>query len=248
MLVSIVIITLKPFGDIDCISYLEKQTYQNYEYVIRDDPGVSKAKNEAIKRAKGKIIAFIDDDAVPEKNWLENIVKNLDDEYGIVGKVIHPYNDVWGKIPEHYNQGETPFYTRTGVGCNMAFRKEVFDDIGGFDEYFDWGHEESELFIRFNKKYKLKYCPDVVVTHSYADDILRYMKKRWMFGWNDRHYWRLTGHYPLVGKATKSRKKLRKKQKLNKKTKIEVRIIKLIGWIPELGGIIWSLIFRSKEK
>ena len=80
---------------IESIPYLLNQSYQNFEIIILPDKLDRKIKNEKIriiktgaigpaekrdfslKYAKGEILAFIDDDAYPDKDWLKNSLQNF---------------------------------------------------------------------------------------------------------------------------------------------------------------------------
>jgi len=253
-LVSIIICTLKDNNQIDCIPNLKKQSYKNFEVIVRKDKGLAKARNEGIKQSKGEVIAFIDDDAIPKKDWVEKILNNLKNEMGITGMCIHPKKDIFKEFNIPYYQGDKPRYTKLCCGCNMAFRKNIFNEIGLFDPYFDWGGEETEFSIRFLKKYKLKYCPDVVVTHLNARNLKHYLKKQYLCGKNDLYFWRKAG-YSLIFQLflmsplpSKNRinivKSVSSTQKLS--TVIKKTIIFILGKIAEDCGIFVSLIKKKK--
>lgn len=179
---SIVIVTMKDEDDILCIPKFKREEFNDYEVIIRDDEGISKARNEGIKESDADKIVFIDDDAEPEKGYLQAATNILDDEYAVAGKVIHPGNGMVSKVLSHYPTGDEAQYTDSVVGCNMAFRKEVFETIGFFDENLLWGHDETELIQRVKKEYPVYYEPDMAVVHSYADGLLDYWNKQYQFG------------------------------------------------------------------
>ena len=195
---------------LSCLRSLRRQTLQPYEIILVLDPnetlvnfykskipdgvkivvgegfGLFFARNAGVKNSKGDIVAFIDDDAVADKHWLENLVKNYSDPHVVgVGGIIKPLWQIsrplwfpeelywvlgcsYKGLPEHKASVRNP------IGCNMSFRKSVFEKIGYFSS--DIGRfgkkllscEETELSIRALGKIqgsKIVYDPLAVVHH-----------------------------------------------------------------------------------
>jgi len=72
-------------------------------------------------------------------------------------------------------------FTDSISSCNCAVRKDVFDKIGGFDESFPYpGGEDSLLAYALRRlNYRIKYCPDVLVSHAARDSFKGFLK--WQF-------------------------------------------------------------------
>jgi len=116
-------------------------------YLFESRQGLSHARNLGVKQAKGKIILFTDDDVLPEKNWLIEMKKSMD-EYNCIacGGYISP---IWeSDRPEWLTErfyGYLAVKTDTSgpkkiqkkdelpFGANMGFRREAFDKYGIFD-------------------------------------------------------------------------------------------------------------------
>lgn len=153
-------------------------------------PGLSAARNSGIAAASGEVIAFIDDDAVAVPNWLERLGLWYAAE-GVVG-VGGPVRPLWltGRpawFPEEFEwvvgcsfRG-MPTEARPVqrlIGCNMSFRREVFDQIGGFRHglgrvgSYPVAGEETELSIKIGQRWperRLIYDPWAVVLHRVPD-------------------------------------------------------------------------------
>ena len=136
------------------------------------------------------MIAFLDDDARPEPDWVERLVSGYDDAQVLaVGGVARP---VWpDRRPAHLppeldwlvgctylGQPTVRTDVRNLWGCNMSVRAEVFDRIGGFDEevgrvgLIPLGNEETELCIRIGQRIpggRVVYEPSAVVHHRVTE-------------------------------------------------------------------------------
>jgi GT2 family glycosyltransferase len=157
--------------------------------LLKENVGVSGARNAGIKAAKGDVIAFIDDDAVAEKRWIENLLSTYReyDAAAVGGKVL----PVWlgGKpdyLPEELywlagitHEGfaeEKVVEVRNTFGPNMSFKKEVFQKAGMFNENLGFARkgtsyiqaEEPEFALRMRRELGkgVIYNPKAVVYHK----------------------------------------------------------------------------------
>jgi GT2 family glycosyltransferase len=132
--------------------------------------GLSTARNKGIQASQGEYIAFTDDDCLPESNWLKNLLLGFTEpKVGfVIGETFYVNKDYHGYFPERLvkNKG-----ARWPMGCNIAYRKKVFEQIGYFDDYFfAYNNEDSEMAIRaisFGWEYVRK--PEAVVIHQAMD-------------------------------------------------------------------------------
>ncbi len=136
----------------------------------------------ALNYAKGEILAFLDDDAYPVRDWLKNAVKDFDDPNvaAVCGPAITPDSDtirqqasglvfssflVSGKFSYRYLPGklqEVDDYP----SCNFLVRKSIMQELGGFNTNF-WPGEDTKLCLDITKKLgkKIIYDPAVLVYH-----------------------------------------------------------------------------------
>lgn len=152
--------------------------------------GLSGARNTGIRAAAGQgIIAFLDDDALAEPDWLGRMERHYDDPavLGVGGKVVPLWEEGRPRwFPEEFQwvvgcsyrglpEGLHPI--RNPIGCNMSFRRMVFDTVGGFREGIGRtgqdaaGCEETELSIRARQTFPdgvILYDPEAIVRHQVA--------------------------------------------------------------------------------
>ena len=112
---------------------------------LRSEKGKARAVNKGVRNSDGEIIALTDDDCIVSSDWIENIVsvfekyKNADIIFGNVA-VPAGTNSLEGIIPYHDAEnlwfiGQWSMGRRLlGIGANMAFTREAFEKIWGFDE------------------------------------------------------------------------------------------------------------------
>lgn len=192
-------------GTDDLIEELAKMTQCNIRLIKQTGQGLSDARNFGIKESRGEIIAFIDDDGIADKNWIVESTKayNTDNIVSVGGKIVPLWLD--GK-PEWYidrldqclslldfsQHEEQIIFPCVPFGCNMTFRKNIFEEIGYFDNSFGrnvsksnlLSHDEFDLYKRINDKhYITMYNPNALVYHQI--DSSR-MTKTWF---KDRLYW-----------------------------------------------------------
>ena len=163
--------------------------------------GLSKARNYGVMKAKGEIVAFIDDDAVADKNWIMKATENLQQGglAGIGGKITPSWEEgrpMW--FPEELDwiigctyKGlpEEKHSIRNPIGCNMAFRTVLVKEAGLFKEELGrigkvlLGSEETDLSMRILEKHpelNIYYDPHMVVFHQVPASraSLRYVLRR----------------------------------------------------------------------
>ncbi len=147
-------------------------------YLWEGRRGESYARNQGIEASNGEILAFTEPDCVVSTGWLRELVQAFEEEgVGGVGGEILPYP---GKTPaERYafrrvshsqrwtmNHPIRPF----AQAHNVAFSREVFQQIGLFDTRFPGGGwDDADLCWRFltGTKFKLVHAPKAAVFHRY---------------------------------------------------------------------------------
>lgn len=163
--------------------------------------GLSGARNTALEIARGSIIVFLDDDAIPLKGWLDTLRAPYIDKrvYGVGGLAKPRWsNGRPGWFPEeflwvigcsHRGLPTDPQPVRNLVGANMSFRRAAFDRVGGFTEQLGrvgtrlLGGEDTEFSIRLTQSHPdalILYEPSSQVEHQVAQQraSLRYFLRR----------------------------------------------------------------------
>lgn len=127
--------------------------------------GPAAARNLGWKNAYGKLIAFTDDDCLPQKTWLENILQhyNNETEIAFTGKVIVPVSEQ----PTDFELNTKGLETGDFVTANCVVTKTLLEEIGGFDEAFTsaWREDSDLEFKLIRRKVLIRKIHDAVVVH-----------------------------------------------------------------------------------
>jgi cellulose synthase/poly-beta-1,6-N-acetylglucosamine synthase-like glycosyltransferase len=203
-----------------CIDSILNLNYPNYELIIVNDGstdntqkileeykdkikiintqgvGPSKARNLAVKQAKGELVAFTDSDCIVDKEWLNELVKCFKIEEnlaGVGGEQLSPQDESnFGKIVnnfmhsigiiEYVKDEKEVVFTQHNPTCNSIYKKEVFEKLGVFKEGL-WPGEDVEFDYRVTKTgYKLLFNPKAIVYHYRPQNIKKFIKMMYKYG------------------------------------------------------------------
>ena len=166
------------------------KNYPKVRYIREDVPGSSAARNRALREAKHEFVAFTDDDAAPDPNWLRSLLQNFSDPRVMcVTGLVMPLEleteaQEWFERYSPHGRGfyrlvfdgakDNPLIVATvGVSASMALRKSSIDFIGLFDEDLGAGTptvggEDCELFARILRSgYRIVYEPRALSWHRH---------------------------------------------------------------------------------
>ncbi|PDV97627.1 glycosyltransferase [Candidatus Chloroploca asiatica] len=166
-------------------------------YVREPRPGLDWARNRALREARGDILAYTDDDVVVDRLWVRGLAQVFAQHPAVmaVTGLVEPYEleteaqlafEHYGGFGQGYEQrwyainrpaGQpATIYAATGkfgTGANMAYRREIFASLGGFDPALDVGTlanggGDLDMFFRVIKAgHSLVYEPRALVWHCH---------------------------------------------------------------------------------
>jgi len=166
----------------------EKYSEHNIMYIYESRQGAGYARNIGLRHARGRYVAYLDDDARVNPDWLKDALELLESVEPIpicVGGPILPFYDApkpeWFKDDyETWTHGDEPrrlHREEAFAGSNMVWRKEIAESLGGFEVdlgpkggYFSLG-EDTALFDRVWRSFDhpvFYYSPQLSVYHWVA--------------------------------------------------------------------------------
>ncbi|HIH72978.1 MAG: Glycosyl transferase [Thermococcales archaeon 44_46] len=155
----------------------KRKEIQNLRVLRQQNKGPAAARNLGIKNARGEIIFFVDDDVIVPNNWIReflNVFSKYPEVVAVSGYVEAPEEilkkNIFARYEAYmsrlaYNMPRTiyigSFETFGGATCNVAYKREVLEEVGGFDETFPVAAgEDADLKLRIALKgYKFAFIP-----------------------------------------------------------------------------------------
>lgn len=208
----------------------ESLTTQNprIRYLFEPHLSLCHARNTGVRESRGEIITFADDDVYFSPRWLTSLYSSFErhpDVACIGGKVVPHFetgrpswiddDQLWiygvTRYGDHEREIQPP---EIPIGCNMAFRRTVFEQIGGFNPSLGrkggslQSGEENDLFIRAGKAgLKTLYSPDVKISHRIPP---ARTTRNWVLR---RYYWQGASDIVLnqIAEGSHSQKDIKKK-------------------------------------
>lgn len=178
--VSVCVPSIPSSNHTEVVEALTQQDFvDEYELFVVNDSGVNRAeaRNVALRLARSEIVAFIDDDCIPDSKWLSSIVAAFREHNGRLGCLE-------GAVTGGINYTGTRKY----VGCNLSVDRDAAREIGGFDSEYSGWREDTEFGWRMERYdgVDCAFASDVQVTHP----------TRPRAGYIHEHETRLKSKYP----------------------------------------------------
>lgn len=194
----------------------DQQTYElvhtlpTVRYTCEPKPGLDFARNHALQASTTELLAFLDDDVAVDRLWLEGLTAAFcenPDAGGVTGLVL-PYElnteaqilfEERGGFQRGFEKirygqqlkGNALYPCGAGIfgaGCNMAFRRSLLLELGGFDNALDTGGPmpgggDLDIFYRVVRSgHPLIYEPSYLVFHQHRPDLTKLRRQYWSWG------------------------------------------------------------------
>ena len=208
----------------ECLDALQTLDYPDYEVIVVNDGssdatgmiarrhadvtvidtshvGLSAARNIALKRALGAIVAYTDADVRVDPEWLTYLVQPFlrSDAVGSGGPNVVPTDDPWvaqcvARAPGSPTHVLIDDRTAEHVpGCNMAFRRDVLLAIGGFDAAYHAAGDDVDVCWRLQAHgYRIDFAPAALVWHRHRNSVKAYWRQQ--VGYGEAETWLMDAH------------------------------------------------------
>jgi len=152
---------------------------------LTENRGFAGGNNVGVREARGRFVALLNNDTVPEPGWLQTLVDGVNEEAGfalVTSQIVYMHDPglidsagdslltSGGAFKRHHGASvemareSAEVFGVCGAACLMP--KRVFDELGGFDEDFFASHEDVDLSYRARLLgYRCRYVAGAVVRH-----------------------------------------------------------------------------------
>jgi GT2 family glycosyltransferase len=208
--ISVVVCSYNGADTIDeTLTALGRLNYPDYEVIVVDDgsadatasiarehkvrliqtdnQGLSNARNLGMEAAAGEIVAYVDDDAYPDPDWLSFLAASFltTNHAGIGGPNLGPAGDgLIADAVDHAPGGPVHVLLSDDIaehipGCNMAYRLDQLRAVGGFDRRFKVAGDDVDICWRLQDRgFTLGFSPSAVVWHHRRRSMRAYWKQQ----------------------------------------------------------------------
>jgi GT2 family glycosyltransferase len=204
-----------------CIESVLRQTFTDFELLVIDDGssdgtlellqkyddprirvysfeencGVSSARNKGIDAGCGRVVIFIDADAVAFEGWLEYLLEPFTETAVacVGGPDVAPAGDgvfalsldftLRSLIATGNVRRQTVLARYSPAGCNLAIRRSVLEEVGLFDQRLNSRGEEKELEQRIRRRgYQIRYAPKASIWHHRRATLRSFWSQTYLSG------------------------------------------------------------------
>ena len=197
-------------ASVDDATRLVTATFENVRYLVEHKTGLNFARDAALHAATGDLLAFLDDDVVVDRGWLEGLFEVWSDcpEAGGYSGLVLPFRldtpaQIEFELAGGFGRGfrrihhepsnlDNPLHPVgagvVGAGCNMCFDRQLLLQLGGFDEALDTGAPlpgggDLDIFYRVLRSGRsIVYEPRYAVYHEHRETLEQLRRQYWSWG------------------------------------------------------------------
>lgn len=161
---------------------IQEYSQKHDQIKLFDFPGTrAESMNHGIKQATGEAVAFIGGDDIADKNWLREVRKGLNKSDIIVGSLVSRDQERVKNIEnvKLFHKGVNISYP----GTNTIYKKEILDELGGFDSWFSSAEDLEINYRAVDAGYKIGQHKDAKVYYRPRNSPMAFVKQSFWYGY-----------------------------------------------------------------
>jgi GT2 family glycosyltransferase len=166
-------------------------------------PGAAFARNQAVRCSSGGLLLFLDDDDAVASRWVERMVAAFAAEVDVVtGGTSFDFEDRL----EEPQPVEERWFLPAGSGCNLAVRRDVFEDVGGFDPAFRTSEDVDFCWRAQLRGFRFDRQPEAVLYRRMRQDLPGVWRQHFHYGVGESHLFKVYRRHGMQRELRKSAK------------------------------------------
>ena len=168
--------------------------------VSQPNRGPAAARNFGASIARGQFLCFIDDDCVPDKQWLARMAISVETAPDALhgGRTINLLHRNYCSAASQtlvdyvYSYYNSTAHSRTFffASNNIVVSAKLFKQNGGFDETFTTAEDRDFCRTWHSRRWKFQYVPDAIMYHAHDLSLLALQRQHFSYGRGALPYWK----------------------------------------------------------
>lgn len=140
----------------------------DFQQPVGVDVSIPHQRNVGVRAAHGGVIVFTDAGCRPDSDWLARLVAPLLEDEHVASGLTLAMNESSGLYDRPTPVCQGAGYLKECSTINLAFLREVYEAVGGFDEEFAYGSDVDFVWRLIDVGYRVRSVPDAVIRHDWG--------------------------------------------------------------------------------
>lgn len=175
-------------GSVEICKEYEKKTKGKIKILQMWVHSPAKKYNQIIKKVKGEVVGFVDGDANVNKFWLARVIAPLKEKKvaGASGLILTANKKNWVarligyELQDRYER--MPKKVKRMATMHVVYKKNVLEEIGGFNEKLKTGYDCEIGYRIFEHGYDIINVPKAIAYHNHRESLWGYTKQQFEYG------------------------------------------------------------------
>jgi GT2 family glycosyltransferase len=145
-------------------------TWIDFENVTRKSRTIAEQRNLGVASSSGDVVVFLDANCIPGPRWLEQLVAPIFEgaERIVVGRITSPSGATIHDVVSPQG-GQSPTYLEECANMNVAYRRDVLEQLHGFDEQLGFAEDVDFAWRARDAGLRIRFEPTAAIVHDWGE-------------------------------------------------------------------------------